>query len=49
VVFSGSFGTVDQAGQRAARAKELGFGDAYPRFVSNSAPELTGRRAGAVQ
>jgi cell division septation protein DedD len=34
VVFSGRFTTEGQASQRAVRARELGYGDAYPRFVS---------------
>lgn len=34
VVFSGTFSTATDAGRRAARAKELGYTDAYPRFVS---------------
>lgn len=34
VVFSGRFGSSGDASRRAARAKELGYGDAYPRFVS---------------
>lgn len=34
VVFSGSFGSVDEAGERVARARELGYSDAYPRFVA---------------
>jgi hypothetical protein len=34
VVFSGTFPTNSDAAKRAARAQELGFADAYPRFVS---------------
>ncbi len=34
VVFSGSFATDDDAAARAAGARELGYADAYPRFVS---------------
>jgi hypothetical protein len=34
VVFSGTFGGVGEAAERADRARELGYGDAYPRFVS---------------
>lgn len=34
VVFSGTFTTQSDAARRAARAKELGYRDAYPRFVS---------------
>jgi septal ring-binding cell division protein DamX len=34
VVFSGTFGSQADAARRASRAKSLGYGDAYPRFVS---------------
>ena len=34
VVFSGSFPSQSDASRRAARAKELGYADAYPRLVS---------------
>lgn len=34
VVFSGDFGTVAEAGERAERAQGLGYSDAYPRFVA---------------
>lgn len=34
VVYSGHFDTQPQASARASRAKSLGFGDAYPRYVS---------------
>lgn len=34
VVFSGTFGNVDAATERADRAHSLGYSDAYPRFVS---------------
>jgi hypothetical protein len=34
VVFSGSFGSVGEAAARTARAQELGYTDAYPRFVA---------------
>jgi hypothetical protein len=34
VVFSGSFASQEAAASRAARAHELGYSDAYPRFVS---------------
>jgi len=34
VVFSGAFGSQAEASERAARAQSLGYGDAYPRFVS---------------
>jgi hypothetical protein len=34
VVFSGAFQTQEQASRRAARAQELGYDDAYPRFIS---------------
>lgn len=34
VVFSGSFPSQTDAVRRAARAKELGYGEAYPRLVS---------------
>jgi hypothetical protein len=34
VVFSGTFSGEDAAAGRAARARELGYVDAYPRFVS---------------
>lgn len=34
VVFSGTFTSQDEAAARADRARELGYSDAYPRFVS---------------
>lgn len=34
VVFSGTFPNQSDAARRASRAKELGYGTAYPRFVS---------------
>jgi SPOR domain len=34
VVFSGTFDTSQEAAARAQRAQGLGFGSAYPRFVS---------------
>jgi hypothetical protein len=34
VLFSGSFSTVSEAISRVSRAHELGYSDAYPRFVS---------------
>lgn len=34
VVFSGSFSTAELAAERQARARNLGFGDAYVRYVS---------------
>jgi hypothetical protein len=34
VVFSGTFGTQGEAEARAARARELGYSDSYPRFVA---------------
>lgn len=34
VVFSGSFPSSAEAAERASRAKELGYTDSYPRFVS---------------
>jgi len=34
VVFSGTSPSKQDADRRAARAKSLGYGDAYPRFVS---------------
>jgi cell division protein FtsB len=34
VVFSGDFGSVGEAEERVERAQELGYSDAYPRFVS---------------
>lgn len=34
VVFSGTFATESEAAARAAHAQELGYSDAYPRFVS---------------
>jgi hypothetical protein len=34
VVFSGDFASSDGADARTARAKELGYADAYPRFVA---------------
>lgn len=34
VVFSGTSSSKQHADQRTARAKSLGYGDAYPRFVS---------------
>lgn len=36
VVFSGTFGSETEAARRASHAKQLGVGDAYPRFVSPS-------------
>jgi hypothetical protein len=34
VVFSGAFATQEEAAARAERARELGYADSYPRFVS---------------
>jgi len=34
VVFSGKFDTTNSASQRQARARSLGFGNAYVRFVA---------------
>lgn len=34
VVFSGTFPSSAEAAARASRAKELGYSDSYPRFVS---------------
>lgn len=34
VVFSGTFDSQEEAAARAARARELGYSDSYPRFVS---------------
>ena len=34
IVFSGSFPSSAEAAERASRAKELGYSDSYPRFVS---------------
>jgi len=34
VVFSGAFASVDSASTHAQRARDLGFADAYPRYVS---------------
>lgn len=34
VVFSGDFGTISGADERAERAHGLGYSDAYPRFVA---------------
>ena len=34
VVFSGNFGSVSEAAERASRAQSLGYADAYPRFVA---------------
>jgi hypothetical protein len=34
VVFSGTFPTHSDAARRSARARDLGFRDAYPRFVA---------------
>jgi hypothetical protein len=34
VVFSGNFDSVSEAAARVARAQQLGYSDAYPRFVA---------------
>lgn len=34
IVFSGSFPSSAEAAERASHAKELGYSDSYPRFVS---------------
>jgi hypothetical protein len=34
VVFSGAFSSVEDAEARVAHAHELGYSDAYPRFVA---------------
>lgn len=34
VVFSGTFAAAGEAAERVARARELGYSDAYPRFVA---------------
>lgn len=34
VVFSGTFNSQEEAAARAVRARELGYSDSYPRFVS---------------